>query len=354
MQHSDFPVEHYAKLEDHSYIAFHFDETSRLFSYLRDNSKNNHASAAKISENIDIFYTKTIMGLSNAITFDLRSGFPMKYEFMKISADQDLINKKIKQNYSPDRIKENLMSGIDSLTLENFDENVGPLFDENMKSLARYNYYMKLVKNNSYHDISINARIIEDGKPSLIGVDMFGFSLILNAFVGYNLEIYDTPKILRHKKFKKQNYDNAVISKDISEKMRLLFSKESNILFYELSKDGNLLVRKSERTILGPLYSPITIDSQAFSRIDPQNSNLNSIAADSSSFILSIHRDCSTEYYNPDDYESEEKVDRIKMIMNPFIEISHKYIADEKISKKIAEKVPKHNIIEIKEDRVRG
>ena len=354
MQNPDYPAEHYAKLKDPAYIALHLDETSRLFGYLRDNSKNNNASEAKIAENIEIFYTRIMMGLSKAITFDLRSGFPMKYEFMKISADQDLVNKKIKQNYSPDRIKTNLISGIDYLALENFDEKVGHIFDENMKSLARYNYYMKLIKNNSYHDININARIIEDSKPPLIGVDIFGFSPILNAFVEHNLEMYDTPKILRHKKFKKKNYDSASISSDISKKMKILFSKESNILFYGLSKDGNLLVRKSERTVLGPLYSPITIASEAFSRIDPQNNNMCAIAADSSSFILSVHKDCSTEYYDPDDYESEQETDIEKMIMNPFIEISHKYIANEKTSKKIAEKVPMHDIIEIKGDLAGG
>ena len=60
-----------------------------------------------------------------------------------------------------------------------------------------------------------------------------------------------------------------------------------------------------------------------------------------------MHNDCSTEYYNPDDYDYGEKPDREKMIKNPFVEKSHKYVVDKSLIEKIAEFAPKHEIIAV-------
>ncbi len=348
MSYSALPSRDYVKIEDPAYAAFHLDETSRLFSHLKDNSRIKSISAAKIAENITMLYTKIMMGLADSMTFDLRSGFPIKYEFMQVSVETDIVNEKIKHNYSPEKIRENIISGIDSLPLEDFHEKAEAMIKKNMTSLGKYHYYMKLFKNQSYDNINITAKVIEEKSPSLIKLDMFGFSPALNSFVEHNLEVYDTPRIFRSKKFKKESHDNASVSKDILDKMRILFSRESNILFYEISKKGDLLVRKSERSIFGPLYSPISTPSTVFSGIDPQNKKMNAISRDAASFILSVHTDRSTEYYDPDIESGDEDPDSKKMIMNPFIDISHKYIADENLSQAIAEVVPRYDILTIK------
>lgn len=336
-------------LENPDYIVSHLDKAVSLFTGLMDNSLSSKDSASKIAGSLGLLYTKIKMRQSYSLLFDLNSGFPIKDEFLQLGSHQNqaVAYGRLKYDYSPKAIRENIILRIDSLPLDDFYKSAEQILDDGVIKLEKYHYSTKLLQIPPYGDyFNINVRIIEEGKSNLVGIDMFGFSKGLNSFVNHNIELYDTPGVFSRKKFTKKN-GRINISDDVFDNLTSLFSNRSNILFYELSKSGNMLVRKSERKIFGPLYSPITISSKEFSGIDPKNEDMASLARDSSSFILSVHNDCSTEYYNPDDYDYGEKPDREKMIKNPFMEKSHKYVVDKQYLEQIAQVAPRHEIIAV-------
>ena len=128
-------------LENPDYIASHLDKAISLFTGLMSHSLGSRDYASKIIDCLGLLYTKVRMRQSDGLSFDLESGFPIKDEFWQLAVDQRQVmaNRVGKEyNYSPEGVRENIITGIDSLPLDDFYESAGKLLDDGVEYLEKY------------------------------------------------------------------------------------------------------------------------------------------------------------------------------------------------------------------------